>query len=104
MRIAVALCCAALLAGSASTIDARQAHGTTESHGQTGLTIRIDPQVAAMVRAWRAAHGLDVHAEPDQTAAAEHTAAEAWKRQCREQGGASRVQEQGHDSPMDLCT
>ncbi|HEX5307137.1 MAG TPA: hypothetical protein VFW82_13730 [Dyella sp.] len=58
--------------------------------GSTRFTVRIDPQAAAVVQAWRAAHGLSTPAAPVLAMTARRSApAAAFEQHCRDAGGSS---------------
>lgn len=58
------------------------------AEGRTRFTVRIDPQAAAVVRAWRAAHGLPT-GSPAALAMTSGQAAPtaAFEQHCRQAGG-----------------
>jgi hypothetical protein len=58
------------------------------SDGRTRFTVRIDPQAAAVVRAWRAAHGLSTaDARALAMDAGLAAPAAAFEQHCRQAGG-----------------
>lgn len=56
--------------------------------GRTRFTVRIDPQAAVVVRAWRAAHGLSTEGAPALAMEAGLSSpAAAFEQHCRQAGG-----------------
>lgn len=58
------------------------------AEGRTRFTVRIDPQAAAVVRAWRAAHGLSTEGAPALAmGVGVSSPAAAFEQHCRQAGG-----------------
>ena len=82
------------------------AAAVTQAGGQTRFTVRIDAQAAAVVRAWRMAHGLDV-GDPHAVAPAndpQAVLAATFSKRCRDAGGSvAGSAAQGPAAPGGMC-
>lgn len=109
MKRSIMLCCLTLftLSGAAASAAQQTSPGTTE--GQSRFSVRVDPGAAAVVRAWRKAHGLDT-SKGDAPETADTTGTlQRWREACRDDGGKPVRQPSPHadaDAPANrhLCT